>query len=346
MTMHQPAWRALRRAAAIVAGAVSLLCPTVVEAQKLVLSPRHPAGGSLAGVRVELAPSLDGIRQEADSVVSITGNFAGEPLHFHRMGAYAASFGAVPVDASDSVVARVTIVHASGRADSLEQVLAFPHRPPSARERPSHRVRLRGRHRLRVDRRFTVRQDSAIRARIDRENERARDIGRAAHDVPQLWTEPFMRPRASRITSRFGTGRVFNGRVVSSHLGVDFRGHTGDPVQAANRGIVALVDSFYLAGNVVYIDHGAGVVTGYFHLSKALVAAGDTVERGQEIGLVGATGRVTGPHLHWSARYGAIVFDPSEILRVTGAPPPVRYASVRRRKRQRASPAAGGGGSR
>jgi murein DD-endopeptidase MepM/ murein hydrolase activator NlpD len=88
----------------------------------------------------------------------------------------------------------------------------------------------------------------------------------------------------------------------------------GDTVRAANRGVVALVDDFFLAGNVVYIDHGAGVVTGYFHLSKPLVAVGDTVARGQRIALVGQTGRVTGPHLHWSGRYGALAVNPLDLL--------------------------------
>jgi murein DD-endopeptidase MepM/ murein hydrolase activator NlpD len=90
-------------------------------------------------------------------------------------------------------------------------------------------------------------------------------------------------------------------------------------VRATNRGVVALVDSFFLAGNVVYVNHGAGIVTGYFHLTQALVAVGDTVERGQEIGLVGATGRVTGPHLHWSARYGEHTFDPMGLIELTAA---------------------------
>jgi murein DD-endopeptidase MepM/ murein hydrolase activator NlpD len=99
---------------------------------------------------------------------------------------------------------------------------------------------------------------------------------------------------------------------------VDFAGALGAPVRAANRGVVALVANFFLAGNVVYIDHGAGVVTGYFHLSRTLVAEGDTVARGQQIGLVGATGRVTGPHLHWSARYGALTVNPLDLIAIGG----------------------------
>jgi murein DD-endopeptidase MepM/ murein hydrolase activator NlpD len=128
-----------------------------------------------------------------------------------------------------------------------------------------------------------------------------------------MWTASFLKPRTSVITSEFGSGRLFNGQVTARHLGVDFRGAVGDPVRAANRGVVALVDNFFLAGNVVYIDHGGGVVTAYFHLSKPLVATGDMVRRGQEIGLVGNTGRVTGPHLHWAARYGAITVNPLDL---------------------------------
>ena len=131
-----------------------------------------------------------------------------------------------------------------------------------------------------------------------------------------MWTAPFIRPRASVVTSEFGSGRLFNGELTARHLGVDFRGAVGEPVRAANRGVVALVDNFFLAGNVVYVDHGAGVVTAYFHLSKTLVATGDTVSRGQVIGLVGSTGRVTGPHLHWAARYGAITVNPLDLLKI------------------------------
>jgi murein DD-endopeptidase MepM/ murein hydrolase activator NlpD len=126
-----------------------------------------------------------------------------------------------------------------------------------------------------------------------------------------------LRPRDTRITSGFGSGREFNGQVQSRHTGTDFAGAVGAPVRAAARGVVALVDTFYLAGRVIYIDHGEGLVSAYFHLSKQEVAAGDTVKAGRQIGLVGATGRVTGPHLHWVVRYGAISVDPLSFLALT-----------------------------
>ena len=81
-----------------------------------------------------------------------------------------------------------------------------------------------------------------------------------------------------------------------------------------------MVADYYLAGRAVYIDHGAGVVTAYFHLSRTYVSEGDTVVAGQRIGAVGQSGRVTGPHLHWVARYGAISVDPMSLLQLDDTP--------------------------
>jgi murein DD-endopeptidase MepM/ murein hydrolase activator NlpD len=95
---------------------------------------------------------------------------------------------------------------------------------------------------------------------------------------------------------------------------VDLAGTTGTPVRAANRGVVVVAGSFYYQGNAVYLDHGNGLVTSYLHLSRLLVSPGDTVDPGRVIGLVGATGRVTGPHLHWTAHFGRILFDPLSLM--------------------------------
>jgi murein DD-endopeptidase MepM/ murein hydrolase activator NlpD len=168
--------------------------------------------------------------------------------------------------------------------------------------------------RLRVAPRFSAPPDSALAARLAAEAARAAAVSRASLDTPMLWTGPFVAPRASRITSRFGSGRTFNGEVVSRHMGTDYAGAVGAPVGASNRGVVRLVGRFYLGGNVVYVDHGAGLTTAYLHLNRVLVAEGDTVERRQPIGHVGATGRVTGPHLHFIARLGGITVDPTTLV--------------------------------
>jgi len=120
--------------------------------------------------------------------------------------------------------------------------------------------------------------------------------------------------RTSRITSGFDGRRTSNGAVTSRHMGTDYAGAVGAPVRASNRGVVRHVDRFHLGGHVIYLDHGEGFVTAYLHLSKQLVDEGDTVSRNAVIGHVGATGRVTGPHMHFIARYGAITVDPLSLI--------------------------------
>lgn len=283
--------------------------PPAAAPTGLTIEPRQPGTGSL--VRV----TIDRPQKPGDSIKVASGELAGEQLHFvAATGGRRVALAAIPLDASDSVVARVLVDRASGAIDTLRTVLHYPHHPAPPPSPAGSRGRAPGARRLHVDAKFTQRMDSATDARIEHENALAREVGHRSHDTPQLWTFPFLRPRPSKVTSKFGSGRVFNGRVSSSHLGVDYRGADGEPIYAANRGVVALVAEFFLAGNVVYVDHGAGVITGYFHMSKPEVSVGDTVQRGQEIGLVGATGRVTGPHLHWSARFGALTIDPGDLL--------------------------------
>ena len=273
----------------------AIASPLHAQGARLAIGPERPLPGAL--VRL----TLSGARDAGDSIVGIRGTMAGEPLHFVVAGGDYRAIGAVPVDAATSVAARVIIAHASGRADTLHASVEPPPLPP-----PTER--------LAVAPRFGRPLDAVTEARVARESARALAVGRRSHDSPTSWSAPFVHPRTSAISSQFGTGRTFNGRVTSRHLGVDFKGAVGAPVQAANRGVVALVDRFFLGGRVIYVDHGGGIVTGYLHLSRPLVAVGDTVARGQTIGLVGATGRVTGPHLHWTARYGALTVNPLDLL--------------------------------
>ncbi|HEX2248861.1 MAG TPA: M23 family metallopeptidase [Gemmatimonadales bacterium] len=230
------------------------------------------------------------------------GEAAGEPLHFEQMpDSSFRGLVAVPIETLDSF--RVSLY--VQRAESTDTVLtALPVR------RGGYRSEV-----LAVAPAF-VRPDSAAAARIQSEIARSRQVSRLSQERPRLWKGPFRLPRASRITSPFGTARVFNGEVQSRHLGTDFAGAVGAPVRAAGRGVVALVADFYLAGRAVYIDHGAGLVTAYFHLSRTDVRQGQIVAAGQRIGAVGRSGRVTGPHLHWVARYGGISVDPMSLLQL------------------------------
>jgi len=260
--------------------------------------PAVPVRGTLA--RLVLRPDSTPL---SDSVTLVGGEVAGEPLHFEAEpgGPITALFG-IPFDGGDELAVTLRLERA-GAADSL--VVSVPVQPGRY---PSEHLTVPPK---------LAQPDSAARERIAAEQAESREVSYRAHQTPRLWAGPFRLPRASRITSRYGAAREYNGAVTSRHLGTDFAGSVGAPVRAAGRGVVALVADFYLAGHAIYLDHGAGLVTAYFHLSRTDVVAGDTVAAGQVIGAVGRSGRVTGPHLHWIARYGTITVDPESLLELT-----------------------------
>lgn len=154
------------------------------------------------------------------------------------------------------------------------------------------------------------------KAALDRhEAERARVKAALALRTPErLWALPMERPVPGDVSSLFGLRRVFNGEPRAPHRGLDLRGEAGEPVTACAAGRVVLAENHYFAGNSVYIDHGMGVVSMYFHLSAMDVAPGQTVARGQAIGRVGSTGRVTGPHLHFGMAVLGDMVDPQVLL--------------------------------
>ncbi|UCF35793.1 MAG: M23 family metallopeptidase [Acidobacteriota bacterium] len=133
----------------------------------------------------------------------------------------------------------------------------------------------------------------------------------------RLWEGPFLRPVPGEANSSFGKRSVYNGKPRSPHTGTDFRGAEGTPVKAPGAGEVLLVRNLYFAGNTVIIDHGQGLFSYFAHLSKFDVKEGDRVARGDVVGRVGATGRVTGPHLHWTLRLVETRVSPLSLLEVT-----------------------------
>ena len=133
----------------------------------------------------------------------------------------------------------------------------------------------------------------------------------------RLWRLPFERPVEGKITSLYGLRRILNGKPKNPHRGLDFRSPMGNPVKSCADGVVILVGDHYYAGNSVYVDHGNGVVSMYFHLSKPIVKEGDKVQRGQAVGLSGMSGRATGPHLHWSVSVLGRLVDPEPLLKNT-----------------------------
>ena len=153
---------------------------------------------------------------------------------------------------------------------------------------------------------------------IERAQKEARKIKRIYADgsIDRLWEGDFQLPMTSDITSPFGNKRVFNGQLKSYHNGVDFRARSAFPVFAANSGVVKLAENLFYSGNAVVIDHGTGIFTIYAHLSRIDVAAGQHIEKGQRLGLTGATGRVSGPHLHWGAKIKGVAVNPMQLIEV------------------------------
>lgn len=133
--------------------------------------------------------------------------------------------------------------------------------------------------------------------------------------TPRMWARSFLRPAPGVQTSIFGTRRIFNRRARSRHEGLDIDGRRGDPLVAANDGIVVLAArDFHYVGNAVFLHHGDGLYSLYFHMQDVVVQTGELVRRGQSIGTIGDSGRVTGAHLHFAVRYRGIYVNPKDLL--------------------------------
>jgi murein DD-endopeptidase MepM/ murein hydrolase activator NlpD len=142
-----------------------------------------------------------------------------------------------------------------------------------------------------------------------------------AHSAAErLWKTPFIRPVPDRANSRFGTRSIINGKPRNPHTGTDFLSASGVRIKAPNSGRVVVARDLYFSGNTVVIDHGLGVFSLLAHLSQIDVKEGQTIDAGEIVGLVGATGRVTGPHLHWALRAAGARVDPLSALYLLGKP--------------------------
>jgi murein DD-endopeptidase MepM/ murein hydrolase activator NlpD len=170
--------------------------------------------------------------------------------------------------------------------------------------------------RLTVDESF-VNPPPSERERIEQEARLLDQVWRAPSGE-RLWTEPFVRPVAEPANSRFGTRSIFNGVPRNAHGGADFLSPSGTPIHAPNAGRIAIARDLYFSGNTVVIDHGLGLFSTLAHLSVIDVHEGDRVSADQIVGRVGATGRVTGAHLHWAVRANNARVDPLAVLALLG----------------------------
>ena len=160
----------------------------------------------------------------------------------------------------------------------------------------------------------TVAPPPAGAERIRREQARVA-AARTRDDDRADFAQPFIRPVEGRVSGRFGSGRIYNGKPGAGHSGMDIAAPNGTPVKAPAAGVVTFADpGLYLTGGTVVIDHGHGVSSNFLHLSRIDVAEGDRVEQGQAFAAVGATGRATGPHLHWGMNWFDVRVDPMLVL--------------------------------
>ncbi len=130
----------------------------------------------------------------------------------------------------------------------------------------------------------------------------------------RLWSADFVEPVAGRNSGRFGSVRILNGQPKTPHRGEDIAAPLGKDVVASNDGVVRLTVDHVFSGRGIYLDHGLGLYSMYFHLSEVLVKDGESVKAGQVIGKVGATGRATGPHLHWGVKVNGAWVNPFSLV--------------------------------
>ena len=156
-------------------------------------------------------------------------------------------------------------------------------------------------------------KSKTVKKRTSKEYKEAMDIYGSVTQKSYV-SSAYILPMHSKITSAFGTARVYNNELKGYHSGTDFRAKVGTPIYASNDGVVVLAKDRFYAGGSVLVDHGEGIYSCYYHMSKFDVKEGDKVKKNQKLGLSGKSGRVTGPHLHFSMRVGGLQVDPLQFI--------------------------------
>lgn len=234
---------------------------------------------------------------------TVEGSLAGQSLTFFPYGDGYAALAGLDLEARPGMAAwRVGVVDAQDRPMKASGRLQI-----RARKFPVQRLTLP---------REMVELDAPTLRRVEEESGRLRTLY-ATITPERLWRGRFTKPVGVPDAGEgFGARRIINGQVRAPHAGLDYSADTGTPVVAANAGRVALVADYFFPGRLVVLDHGLGLYTLYFHLEQAEVADGDRVERGQIIGRVGASGRATGPHLHFAIHLRQARIDPALLLQL------------------------------
>ncbi|KAA6463323.1 M23 family metallopeptidase [Acidobacteria bacterium AB60] len=263
----------------------------VSQSPRMTLSPAIVEAGSPEWIRVT-APQAE----------SVSGEWLGHKIEFFKLheGAWAALAG---VDVEAPVGPSTLRVTATEHGSSVDLTM------PVAIHAAHYRTGT-----LSVAPKFVQPEPEALKQIEEESKLKAKVFAESAGEP--LWGGNFRAPVASQATDSFGTRRMFNKKLASIHKGADFRAPMGTPVHAANSGTVVLARPLYYEGNCVVIDHGMGLFTLSMHFSRIDVHEGQHVKKGEVLGLSGATGRVTGPHLHWAVRWEGAYLDPLKLLRL------------------------------
>ena len=234
---------------------------------------------------------------------TVEGSLAGQSLTFFSYGDGYAAMAGIDLEARPGMATwRIGAVDARGQPMKASGQLQI-----RARKFPVQRLTLP---------REMVELDAPTLKRVEEESKRLRTLY-ATITPERLWRGSFTKPvGVADAGEGFGAQRIINGQVRAPHAGLDYSADSGTPVVAANTGRVALVADYFFPGHLVVLDHGLGLYTLYFHLERADVADGDRVDRGRIIGRVGASGRATGPHLHFAAHLRQARIDPALLLQL------------------------------
>jgi hypothetical protein len=301
-THNRPARHYINRIVRLLSGAAACVLPHTVSVAtqpcyasdvSVSISPDRIEQGGVARISVICPPGARALSYSWQSINA--------PLFSDASGSY---FGFIPVDMDNSPgTTRLTIALRDASGVTIQHEAAFE---VIARDFPVQR--------LTVDETKATLSTENL-ARHNRERAQVQKMFSDFHP-DRLWNVKFTQPVQGRISTPFGVRRFINNQPRNPHSGIDIAAPTGTPIQAAADGRVCLTGDHFFAGKSVYIDHGTGIFSMYFHLDAINVQDGQMVKAGDTIGRVGSTGRSTGPHLHWGMRIYDTAVDPLLLLRL------------------------------
>lgn len=294
------------RTVTLAAAAVLAFMAALVAFASVAQAPAEPQGPLVRLSYRSLQPGepLLVFLDPGSTVRSATVEFLGRAAELRPAPGGGSVFAFLGIDVQTKpgpYVLTVKVIKAGGQVEKVRKELLVV-----GRDFPSTKLTLKPEY---------VTPPASVRERIKRESEL---VALAMSVVTPEWLGdgPFALPHDAPSWSNFGQRRLNNNVLQSLHTGLDLRVPFGEPIKAANAGQVAMASDLYMGGKTVIIDHGLGVFSTYGHMSKLLVERGDSVKKGQTVGLCGSTGRSTGPHLHWSIKIFDARVNPEAMLRL------------------------------